>query len=73
MSQNVDISCVPKFNGMYFNIWKHKSTLIFKTKKPWLIVSGAKPLPIAPIAAKMTTRSQPLLVMGRDSIIHWKE
>ena len=73
MSQKVDISHVPKFNGTYFNIWKHRLTLIFKTEKLWSIVSGVEPLPVAPTAAEITAGSQPLPQTGTGSISHWEE
>ena len=73
MSQKIDISHVPKFNGTYFNIWKHRLTLIFKIEKLWSIVSGAEPLPVAPTAAKIATGSQLLPATGVGSISHWEE
>ena len=73
MSQKIDISHVPKFNGTYFNIWKHILTLIFKTEKLWSIVSGAEPLPVAPTVAEIVAGSQLLPTIGVGSISYWEE
>ena len=73
MSQKIDISHVPKFNGTHFNIWKQRLTLIFKTEKLWSIVSGAEPLPVAPIAAEIVAGSQLLPATGVGSISYWEE
>jgi hypothetical protein len=40
MAQKVDINHVTKFDGTYFNKWKHTQTLIFKAEKLWPLVSG---------------------------------
>jgi hypothetical protein len=33
---------VGKFDGTYFNVWKHKLTLFLKAEKLWPIVFGMK-------------------------------
>ncbi len=40
MNTKIDISHIPKFDGTYFYIWKHKLTLLFKSKKLWPYVNG---------------------------------
>ncbi len=37
----IDNNHIFKFDGSYFNIWKHR--LIFKIEKLWSIVNGTKP------------------------------
>jgi len=52
-SYKIDISHVTKFDGSYFNIWKHRLTLIFKAKKLWPIVSGEQYLLVAPTTSQI--------------------
>jgi hypothetical protein len=40
MTQKIDLSHINKFDGSYFNIWKHRMPLTFIAKKMWLIVNG---------------------------------
>jgi len=60
----IDINHIPKFDGTYFHVWKHKLTLLFKTKKLWSIVNGTETKPIAPT----TTRVAALPIVGASSI-----
>ncbi len=32
MSQKIDITNIPKFDGSYFHIWKHRLNCYFKMK-----------------------------------------
>lgn len=56
MAQKVDINHIPKFNGSYFNIWKHKLILVFKVEKVWSTISGEECLPVEPTVAKVATK-----------------
>ncbi len=52
---------ISKFGKLYFSIWRHKLTFIFKTKKLWLLVDGIEIKPIAPTITQITI-GIPLLV-----------
>jgi hypothetical protein len=43
-----DTHDVGKFDGTYFNMWKHKLTLFLKAKTLWPIVSGIEAKPKVP-------------------------
>jgi hypothetical protein len=73
MTQKMDISHIPKFDGSYFNTWKYKLTLKFKTERLWSIVNGIEPLPVAPTAGQKAAGSQALPVTGTRSISHWED
>jgi hypothetical protein len=72
-THKVDISHVTKFNGSYFNIWKHRLTLIFKAEKLWPIVSGTQHLPMVVTTAEITTRIFVLPRTGARSISMWED
>lgn len=68
-----DISHVNKFDGSYFNIWKHKLTLIFKSAKFLPKVSEAKQLLGALIAIKIAFGIPTLPFISLRSISMWKD
>ena len=72
-THKIDISDVTKFNGSYFNIWKHRLTLIFKVEKLWPLVSGIQPLPMAPTAAELAAGALALPLTGVGSINMWED
>ena len=72
-THKVDISHIPKFNGSYFNIWKHRLTLSFKAEKLWPIVNGTQRLPVAPTAAEVAAGANALPLTGAGSINLWEE
>jgi hypothetical protein len=53
MNIEIDINHILKFDGTYFNIWKHTLTLLFKLGKLWHYVNGTHAKPIAPIVAQI--------------------
>jgi len=63
-THKVDISHISKFNGSYFNVWKHRLTLTFKVEKLWPLVSGAEHLPVAPTAAEIAAGANALPQTG---------
>jgi len=72
-THKVNISHVTKFNGSYFNIWKHRLTLIFKAEKLWPIVNGTQYLPIAVTQAQIAAGIPALLQIGIGSISMWED
>ena len=72
-THKIDISHVTKFNGSYFNIWKHRLTLIFKAEKLWPLVSGNQHLPVAPTAAELAAGALALPLTGAGSISMWED
>jgi hypothetical protein len=52
------ISHIFKFNGSYFNILKHRLTLIFKIEKLWSIVDGTEPKPINLTQVQINTNAK---------------
>lgn len=72
-THKIDISHVTKFDGSYYNIWKHRLTLIFKAEKLWPIVSGSEPLPAAPSAAEVAAGTPALPTTGVGSISAWED
>ena len=72
-THKIDISHVPNFNGSYFNIWKHRLTLIFKAEKLWTIVNGTQSSPVAPSAADLAAGANALPLTGAGSINLWEE
>jgi len=55
---------VTKFDGTYFNVWKHCITLLFKAKRFWPIVEGTESKSIASIIVE----AQALLSTSKGSI-----
>ena len=72
-THRIDTSHVTKFDGSYFNIWKHRLTLIFKAEKLWSIVSGDQHLPVAPTAAEVAAGTPALPAIGVGSISMWED
>lgn len=68
MTQKVDINHVPKFDGSYFNTWKHRLTLVFKIEKLWSIVSSEECLLVEPTAREVAARIPALPTIGVGSI-----
>lgn len=56
-THKVDISHITKFNGSYFNIWKHRLILIFKAEKLWPLVSENQHLSMALTVKKLVARA----------------
>jgi hypothetical protein len=71
MNTKIDISHILKFDGTYFNIWKHKLTLLFKFGKIMAYVNGTKAKPIVPIVAQIVARAIVLPAIGIGSIVEW--
>lgn len=72
MTQKIDLSHINKFDGSFFNIWKHRMTLTFKAEKMWLIVNGEEPLSIAPTTTELVDGTrQALHAEGAGSISNW--
>jgi len=56
---------IPKFDGSYFNVWKHRLSLIMKVKRFMIIVNGLeKKLEVSTIVS-----FQQLSLFGKGSII----
>lgn len=72
-THKIDISHVTKFNGSYFNVWKHRLTLIFKAEKLWSLVSGIEHLPVAPTQVELAAGATILRLTGASSISLWQE
>ena len=72
-THKVDISHVTKSNGSYFNIWKHRLTLIFKAQKLWPIVSGTQHLSVVVTTADIAARIPALPQTGAGSISMWED
>jgi len=47
----ININHILKFYGFYFNIWKHKLNLLFKSEKLWPFVNGMKAKPMIDMVA----------------------
>jgi hypothetical protein len=72
-THKVDISHVTKFNGTYFNIWKHRLTLIFKTNKLWPLVSGNQHLSVTPTTTQLAAAALALPLTSTKSINMWED
>ncbi len=68
----MDRSHFSKFDGSYFNIWKHRLTFIFKAEKLWLLVDEEEVKPIAPTITQIIIGT-PLPTIGARSISAWKD
>jgi len=58
-----------KFDGTFFNVWKHHMILLFKAKRFWSIVEGTEPKPKAPT----TIGAQTLPTTGKGSLVEWED
>jgi len=72
-THKIDINHVTKFDGSYYNIWKHRLTLIFKAEKLWPIVSGSETIPMAPSATEVAVGTPALSTTRVGSISAWED
>ena len=69
----IDISHIPKFDGTYFHIWKHRLTLLFKSERLYSIVSGTEGKPVQPSVAEILAGVVVPPANGLGSIINWED
>ena len=69
----IDVSHIPKFDGTYFHIWKHRLTLLFKSERLYSIVSGTEGKPVQPSTAEILVGAVVPLANGPYSIINWED
>lgn len=60
---------IPKFDDLYFNVWKHQLSFIMKTKTFMTIVDGLK----KKLVASAITSIQPLPFIGKGSFVEWED
>lgn len=68
----IDLSHIPKFDGTYFHIWKHRLTLFFKTKKVWLSLQVQKSNPITPTTTEIVDGSETFPTTSASSVSSWE-
>ncbi len=59
---------IPKFDDLYFNVWKHQLSFIMKAKTFMTIMEGLK----KKLVASTITSIQPLPFIGRGSFVEWE-
>ena len=60
---------IPRFEGNYSNVWKHRLTMLLKAKKLWSLVKVPDTNPL-----QLTSSSaQQLPTIGACSISYWED
>ncbi len=67
----LDLNYILKSDGTYFDIWKHRLTVLFKTEKVQSIIASTKIKPIPPKAAQIAAGSQ--TVISASSVSNWED
>jgi len=69
----IDISHISKFDGTYFNIWKHRLTLLFKSKNYDFFPLVCKQHPLLLWLLKLSQEAAILPTTRVGSIAKWDD